>query len=72
MLLKDNNDDHVAIGVCHSVCPDLVLGSDGPLVLSKVAVQIVDILVVEDKTSDWMFTLRAWNIMHAFNDGASL
>ena len=72
MLLKDNNGDHVAIGVYHSVCLDLVLGSDGPLGLSKVAVQIVDVLVVEDKTSDWMFTLHTWNILHAFYDGASI
>jgi hypothetical protein len=72
VLLKDNNDDSVAIGVCHSVCPNLVLGSDGPLGLSRVAVQIVDVFVVEDRTYDWMFTLRAWNIKHAFYDGASL
>ena len=31
VLLKDNKDDSVAIGVCHSVCRDLVLGSDGPI-----------------------------------------
>ena len=72
MLLKDNNGDNVAISVCHSVCPDLVLGSDEPLGLSRVAVQIIDVLIVEDMTFDWMFTLRAWNIMHAFYDGASL
>jgi hypothetical protein len=72
VLLKDNNDDSVAFGVCHSVCPNLVLGSDGPLGLSRVAVQIVDVFVVEDRTYDWMFTLRAWNIKHAFYDGASL
>ena len=72
MLLKDNNGDHVAIGACHNVCPNLVLGSDGPLGLSKMAVQIIDVLIVEDKTSDRMFTLCAWNIMYAFYDGASL
>jgi hypothetical protein len=72
VLLKDDNAGAVAIGVCHSVCPKLVLGSDGPLGPSRVAVQIVDVLVVEERTSDWMFTLRAWNIMHAFYDGASL
>jgi hypothetical protein len=62
----------IAIGVYHSMCPDLVLGSDGPLGLSRVAVQIVDVLVVQDRTFDWMFTLRAWNITHAFYDGVSL
>jgi hypothetical protein len=72
VLLKDDNAGSVAIGVCHSVCPKLVLGSDGPLGPSRVAVQIVDLLVVEERTSDWMFTLRAWNIMHAFYDGTSL
>jgi hypothetical protein len=72
VLLKYKNGDHVAIGVCHSVCPDLVLNSDGPLGLSRVDVQIIDILVVEDKTSDWMFILHTWNITHAFYNGASL
>jgi hypothetical protein len=72
VFLKDDNGDSVAFGVCRSVCPNLVLGSDGPLGPSRVAIQIVDILVVEDRTSDWMFTLRAWNITHAFYDGASL
>ena len=62
----------VAIGVCHSVCPKLVLGSDSPLGPSRVAVQIVDVLVVKERTSDWMLILHAWNIMHAFYDGASL
>jgi hypothetical protein len=72
VLLEDNNGGSLAIGVCHSVCPNLVLGSDGPLGPSRVAVQIVDVLVVEDRTSDWMFTLRAWNITHTFYDGACL
>jgi hypothetical protein len=72
MLLKDNNGVTVAIGVCHSVCPDLVLGSDGPLGSNRVVVQIVEVLVLEDRTSDWLFTLRVWNIMHAFYGGASL
>jgi hypothetical protein len=72
VLLKDDNGGSVAIGVCHSVCPNLVLGSNGPLDPSRVVVQIVVVLVVEDRTSDWMFTLRTWNITHAFYDGASL
>jgi hypothetical protein len=72
VLLKDDNGGSVAIGVCHNVCLKLVLGSEGPLGPSKVAVQIVDVLVVEERTSDWMFTLRGWNITHAFYDGASL
>jgi hypothetical protein len=72
VLLKDDNGGSIAIGVYHSMCPNLVLGSDGPLGPSRVAVQIVDVLIVEDRTFDWMFTLRAWNITHAFYDGASL
>lgn len=52
LLLKDNNGDTVAIGDCYSMCPDLVLGSDGPLDLNRVAIQIIDILVVEDRTFD--------------------
>jgi hypothetical protein len=35
VLLKDSDDDSVDIGVCHSVCPNLVLGSDGPLGLNR-------------------------------------
>ena len=27
---------------------------------------------MEEKTFDWMFILHAWNIMHAFYDGANL
>jgi hypothetical protein len=38
VLLMDDNGGSVAIGVCHSVCPKLVLGSDGPLGPRKVAV----------------------------------
>ena len=72
VLLKDDNDGSVAIGVYYSVCPKLVLNSDGPLGPSRVVVHIVDVLVVEERTLDWMFTLHAWNIMHAFYDGTSL
>ena len=59
VLLKDDNVGSIAIGIYHSVYPKLVLGSDGPLGPSKVAVQIIDILVVEDQTSNWMFILSA-------------
>jgi hypothetical protein len=72
VLLKDDNSDSIAFGICHSVCPNLVLGSDGPLGPTRVAVQIVDVLLVEDRTCDWMFTLRTWNIKYAFYNGASL
>jgi hypothetical protein len=65
VLLKDNNSEFVVIGVCHSVSSNLVVGSDGPLGLIKVAVQIIDVLVVEERTFDWMFPLFAWNIMHS-------
>ena len=72
VLLKDNNGDTVAISVCYSVCPNLVLGRNGPLGLSRMSVQIIDVLVVEERTSDWIFTLRMWNITHTFYDGASM
>jgi hypothetical protein len=38
VLLKEDNSDSVAFGICHSVCPNLVLGSDGPLGPTKVVV----------------------------------
>jgi hypothetical protein len=51
VFFKDNNGEFVAIGVYHSVSLDLVVGSQGPLDKSKVVVQIIDVLVVEDRTS---------------------
>jgi hypothetical protein len=63
VFLKDNNGEFVAIGVCYSVSPDLVVGSKGPLGMSKVAIQIINVLVVEDRTSNWMFSLCAWNMI---------
>jgi hypothetical protein len=50
----------------------LVIGNEGPLSPNKVIVQIIDLLIFKEKTSDWMFTLRAWNITHAFYRGTSL
>ena len=52
MLLEDDNGSSIATGVCHNVCPKLVLGSNGPLDPSRVAIQIVDIFVIEERTSD--------------------
>lgn len=62
----------MALGVCHSVCPKLVLGNEGPLGPNKIAIQITDVLVMDDRITDWMFTLCAWRISHAFYAGASL
>jgi hypothetical protein len=72
VLLKDESGDTLALDVCHSVCPKLVVGNEGPLGPNKVAVQITDVLVMDDRTTNWMFTLRAWKISHAFYVGASL
>lgn len=38
VLLKDDDDESVVVGVCHSVFFDLVGGNEGPLGLNKVAV----------------------------------
>jgi hypothetical protein len=69
ILLKDDDGESLAIGVCHSMCSDLVIRNEGPLGPNKVAIQITDLFVVEGRTSDWMFTLCAWNITYG---GASL
>lgn len=47
LLLIDNIDGYVAISICQSVCPDLVVGSNGPLSISKIVVQIVDVFIVK-------------------------
>ena len=72
VLLKDGNGDSLAFGVCHSVYPNLVPESDGPLDPTRVAIQIVDVFVIEDMTCHWMFILCAWNIKHAFYYKVSL
>jgi hypothetical protein len=54
------------------MCPDLVVENEGPLDPNKVVVQITDLLVVEDRTYDSMFTLRVGNFKHAFYSGAIL
>jgi hypothetical protein len=51
---------------------DLVVNSKEPLGPSKVVVQITNILIVGDRTSNWMFLLCTWNIIHTFYGGASL
>jgi hypothetical protein len=62
----------VAQGICHSVNSDLVIGSNGPLGDSLVAVQISKSLNAEDVPDDWKYSLRAWPIVHVFLNGASL
>jgi hypothetical protein len=63
----------VARGICHSVKAELVVDSDGmPLGNDRVAVQIAELLLEEDVLSEWMFSMRAWNIRRVFLNGASL
>jgi hypothetical protein len=49
-----------------------MVGRDGPLGEGRVAVQITNLFLVKKRTSNWMFLLCAWNIMHLFYNGASL
>ena len=69
ILLKDDDGESLDIGVCHSMCSNLVIRNEGPLGPNKVAIQITNFFVVEDRTSKWMFILRTWNITYG---GASL
>jgi hypothetical protein len=48
VLLKDDDGESVAFGVCHSVSLDLVGSNEGPLGLNKVVVQITNLLVMEN------------------------
>ena len=63
----------VACGICHSVKAELVVDSDGmPLGNDRVAVQIAKLLLEEDVSFEWMFSMRAWHICRVFLNGASL
>lgn len=50
---------HVADGICHSVNSDLVIGSNGPLGDSLVAVQISKSVDFDVVPEDWKHSLRA-------------
>jgi hypothetical protein len=62
----------VAEGICHSVRSDLVLGCNGPLGDSLVAVQISKSLDPMDVPDEWKYSLRAWPIKQTYLNGASL
>ena len=68
------NDDglHVGDGTCHSVSSDLVLGADGPLGDTHVAVHIVRSHSEVDIPCEWRYSLRAWPIRLVHINGASL
>jgi hypothetical protein len=73
VTLTNESGVDVARGICHSVKAELVVDSDGmPLGNDRIAVQIVELLLEEDVPSEWMFSMRAWNIRRVFLNGASL
>lgn len=61
----------VAEGLCHSVSYDLVLGCNGPLGDSHVAVQISKSLSLEHVPDEWRYSVRAWLIESVFYNGSS-
>jgi hypothetical protein len=73
VTLTNESGVDVARGICHSVKAELVVDNDGmPLGNNRVAVQIAESLLEEDVPSEWMFSMRAWNIRRVFLNGASL
>ena len=73
VTLTNESGVDVARGICHSVKAELVVDSDGtPLGNDRVAVQIAESLLEEDVPSEWMFSMRAWNIRRVFLNGTSL
>jgi hypothetical protein len=73
VTLTNESGVDVARGICHSVKADLVVDSDGlPLNNDHVVVQIAESLVEDEVPSEWMFSMRAWNIRRVFLNGASL
>jgi hypothetical protein len=73
VTLTNESGVDVACGICHNVKAELVVDSDGmPLSNDRIAVQIAESLLEEDVPSEWMFSMRAWNIRRVFLNGASL
>ncbi|KAG0581688.1 hypothetical protein KC19_3G000300 [Ceratodon purpureus] len=62
----------VAEGICHNISSDLVLGCDGPLGDTHVAVQISKSLDATEVPDEWRYFVRAWPIELVFCSGASL
>ena len=63
---------HVAEGICYNVHSDVVIGADGPLGDSLVAVQISKLLNAEEVPDNWRYSLWAWPIENVYLNGASL
>lgn len=72
MTLQNVVGQSVAEGICHSVNSNLVLGFNGPLGDSHVAVQISRSLSTIDIPDEWRYSLRAWPIERVYCNGASL
>lgn len=72
VTLYGNEGRPVAEGLCHSISYDLVLGSNGPLGHSRVAVQISKSLDAAEVPDEWRYSVRAWPIEKVFCNGASL
>lgn len=72
VTLYSNEGRPVAEGLCHSISYDLVLGSNGPLGHSRVAVQISKTLDATEVPDEWRYSVRAWPIDKVFYNGASL
>lgn len=68
------NDDEVLVGegTCHSVNSDLVLGANGPLGDTHVAVHISKTHSEMNIPQEWIYSLRAWPIELVHCSGASL
>ena len=61
----------IARGICRNVSSDVVVGSNGPLGESHVAIQISSSLSMADVPDEWRYSIRAWPIEFVFYNGAS-
>lgn len=62
----------MAESICHSVSSELVLGCNGSLGDTHVAVQISKSLSTDDVPDEWRYFVRAWPIASVYCNGASL
>ena len=70
MLTNESRLD-MARGIRHLAY--LVIDSDGMLLDNDhVSIQIVESLLEEEVSSEWVFSMRAWHIYRMFLNGANL
>ena len=73
VILTNELGVYVARGICNSISRNLIINNNDMLLGNDcVAIQIVELLLEEEVSSKWMFSMRAWHIHRVFLNGASL